>query len=47
MLIHVDLKTRGASMPSDLVMDRMERIYNAHKNLPKPEGISRAVGDKV
>ena len=47
MLIHVDLKTRGASMPSDLVMDRMECIYNAHKNLPKPEGISRAVGDKV
>ena len=47
MLIHVDLRTRGASMPSDLVMDRMERIYNAHKNLPKPEGISRAVGDKV
>ena len=47
MLIHVDLKTRGASMHSDLVMDRMERIYNAHKNLPKPEGISRAVGDKV
>ena len=47
MLIHVDLKTRGASMPSDLVIDRMERIYNAHKNLPKPEGINRAVGDKV
>ena len=47
MLIHVDLKTRGASMPSDLVMDRMERIYNAHKKLPDPEGISRAVGDKV
>lgn len=47
MLIHVDLKTRGASMPSDLVLDRMERIYNAHKKLPTPEGISRAVGDKV
>ena len=47
MLIHVDLKTRGASMPSDLVMDRMERIYNAHKKLPEPEGKSRAVGDKV
>ena len=47
MLIHVDLKTRGASMPSDLVMDRIERIYNAHKKLPSPEGISRAVGDKV
>ena len=47
MLIHVDLKTRGASMPSDLVMDRTERIYSAHKKLPTPEGLSRAVGDKV
>jgi carnitine 3-dehydrogenase len=34
-------------MPSDIVLDRMERIYNAHKKLPAPEGISRAVGDKV
>ena len=47
MLIHVDLKTRGASMPSDLVIDRMERLYSAHKKLPTPEGLSRAVGDKV
>jgi len=47
MLIHVDLKTRGASMPSDLVMDRTERIYSAHKKLPAPDGLSRAVGDKV
>ncbi len=47
MLIHVDLKTRGASMPSDLVMDRTERIYSAHKKLPAPGGLSRAVGDKV
>jgi carnitine 3-dehydrogenase len=47
MLIHVDLKTRGASMPGDSVIEKMERIYSAHKNLPKPEGLSRAVGDKV
>ena len=47
MLIHVDLKTRGASMPSDLVINRMEGIYSAHKKLPKPDGLSRAVGDKV
>ncbi len=46
MLIHVDLKTRGASMPSDTVVDRMGRIYSAHKKLPAPEGLSRAVGDK-
>ncbi len=46
MLIHVDLKTRGASMPSDTVVDRTERIYSAHKKLPAPEGLSRAVGDK-
>ena len=47
MLIHVDLKTRGASMPGDAVIEKMDRIYSAHKNLPKPEGLSRAVGDKV
>ena len=47
MLIHVDLKTRGASMPGDAVIEKMERIFSAHKNLPKPEGLSRAVGDKV
>ena len=46
MLIHVDLKTRGASMPNDLVLKRMGLIYEAHKKLPRPEGISRAVGDK-
>ena len=46
MLIHVDLKTRGASMPNDLVLKRMGLVYEAHKKLPKPEGINRAVGDK-
>jgi len=46
MLIHVDLKTRGASMPNDLVMKRMELVYEAHQKLPKPEGLIRAVGDK-
>ena len=46
MLIHVDLKTRGASMPNDLVMKRMGLVYEAHQKLPKPEGLSRAVGDK-
>ncbi|WP_416651929.1 carnitine 3-dehydrogenase [Candidatus Pseudothioglobus sp. Uisw_086] len=46
MLIHVDLKTRGASMPNDLVLKRMGLVYEAHKKLSKPEGINRAVGDK-
>ncbi|MDC3360156.1 carnitine 3-dehydrogenase [Candidatus Thioglobus sp.] len=46
MLIHVDLKTRGASIPNDLVLKRMGLVYEAHKKLPRPEGINRAVGDK-
>ena len=46
MLIHVDLKTRGASMPNDLVLKRMGLVYEAHKKLLRPEGINRAVGDK-
>lgn len=45
MLIHVDLKTRSASMPNDLVLSRMKLIFNEHKKLPKPLGLSRAVGD--
>ena len=47
MLIHVNLKTRGASMPSELVINRVEAVYEAHKKLAKPEGLARAVGDKV
>ena len=47
MLIHVNLKTRGASMPSELVVNRVEAVYEAHKKLVKPEGLARAVGDKV
>ena len=47
MLIHVNLKTRSASMPSELVINRVERVYEAHKKLAKPEGLARAVGDKV
>ena len=46
MLIHVDLKTRGASMPNALILKRMGLVYEAHKKLPRPEGINRAVGDK-
>ena len=46
MLIHVDLKTRGASMPNNLVIKRMRLVYEAHQKLPKPEGLNRAVGDK-
>jgi carnitine 3-dehydrogenase len=47
MLIHVNLKTRGASIPSELVINRVEAVYEAHKKLAKPEGLARAVGDKV
>ena len=47
MLIHVNLKTRGASIPNELVINRVEAVYEAHKKLAKPEGLARAVGDKV
>ncbi len=46
MLIHVDLKTRAASLPNDDVLKRMSMVYEAHKELPKPDGLNRAVGDK-
>jgi carnitine 3-dehydrogenase len=47
MLIHVDLKTRAAIVPNELVINRIGLVYGAHKLLPKPEGLSRAIGDKV
>ncbi|MDP7553669.1 MAG: carnitine 3-dehydrogenase [Candidatus Thioglobus sp.] len=46
MLIHVNLETRGASIPSDLVINRVECVHEAHQKLKKPEGLARAVGDK-
>jgi carnitine 3-dehydrogenase len=45
MLLHVNLKLRGSSNPSELIITRVSTIYQAHKVLPLPEGLGRAIGD--
>lgn len=46
MLIHVNLESRGATTPNEMVCERLARINEAHQKLPTPEGVGRAVADK-
>ena len=45
-LLHVDLKTRRPSEPSERIVGNLERIAAAHAALPRPEGAGRAVGQR-
>lgn len=45
MLIHVDLKTRKASPPSEAVEKKLGEIAGHHAKLDWPEGAGRAVGE--
>jgi len=44
LLIHVSLETRRPSVPSDLIAHRIGAIDAAHRDLPRPAGIGRYVG---
>ena len=44
MLIHVDMNSRAASLPGELVAARLAELAAAHAALPRPEGAGRAVG---
>lgn len=46
MLIHVSLETRAASDPEPAVADALARIAAAHADLPPPEGLGRAIGQR-
>ena len=46
MLIHVNLESRAATVPNEMVCSRIDRIFQAHQTLPSPDGVGRAVGDK-
>ena len=46
MLIHVDLNTRKASLPTPQISDIITRMAKAHTHLDRPEGIGRTVGKK-
>ena len=45
MLIHVSLKTRSSSLPSEAVAQKLADIAQAQAHLPKPDGAGRAIGD--
>jgi carnitine 3-dehydrogenase len=44
LLVHVSLETRRSSPPGARVAEGMARIWAAHRDLPRPEGVGRAVG---
>ncbi len=44
MLIHVSLETRRACVPTDAVVAKLAAIAEAHKLLPRPDGVGAAVG---
>ena len=44
ILIHVSLETRRPSPPSDLIARQIGALEAAHKDLPRPKGIGRHVG---
>lgn len=47
MLIHVSLQTRAACEPLNSVLEKLEHITALHAQLPRPEGVGRAVGQSL
>ncbi|MFK7890432.1 MAG: thioesterase family protein, partial [Granulosicoccus sp.] len=45
MLIHVNLESRSAALPTDEVQGRLGEIADAHAALPVPEGAGRSIGE--
>ena len=46
LLLHVDLDSRSTSQPDADVAAKMRELDEAHKELPMPDGVGRAVGQK-
>ena len=44
MLIHVDMKSRSSSLPTDEVAAKLTALAATHANLPRPDGAGRAIG---
>ena len=47
MLIHVNLESRAACNPNELVSERISAVSSAHQNLTSPGGVGRAVAQKL
>lgn len=46
LLLHVSLETRRSAPPAPKIAQRLGEIATAHANLPRPDGVGRAVGQK-
>ncbi len=46
MLLHVDLKSRRSTPPAEQVEAALVKVAEAHANLPDPEGLGRAIGER-
>lgn len=46
LLLHMDLKTRGTSLPAETVAQRLSEYAARHKAMPPPEGVGRYVGQR-
>jgi len=44
ILLHVSLETRRASPPSTAIAEKLAMIEALHQDLPRPDGVGRAVG---
>jgi len=44
ILIHVSLQTRKATLPSEIVADNLAKVEKLHANIPRPDGVGRAIG---
>ena len=44
MMIHVDLNSRSACEPADVVKETVSDYADRHADLPKPDGAGRAIG---
>ena len=46
MLLHVSLKTRSTSLPSEKIASNLEKIFKMHSELPWPDGAGSSIGNK-
>ena len=47
LLLHVDLDSRRTSDPDPDIVAKMRQLDEAHKDLPMPDGVGRAVGQRA
>ena len=46
LLLHVSLESRSTCDPAPAVRHKLDEVMALHANLPKPDGLGRAVGQR-